>query len=128
MIEEPAETADVGRRFHLFFLYTFYLSAIGLASTVAVILVILLQMGYSATRNALSLMGLLSNLTGLLSFVLGIFVIISRFQPSGKLASGDGLPYEADHSQTVYYEGLFLWWVTLIAGIAIVIALFSACI
>ena len=45
-LEEPAQTSDVGRRFHLFFLGQFYLSAVAIVCILSVLFLFVLQCGF----------------------------------------------------------------------------------
>ena len=51
--------------------------------------------------------------------------ILWRFQPSGKLASGDALDWDADKSKVVYFQGMFLQIITLILLLAICLVGYS---
>ena len=124
--EDGSATSDVGMRFHLFFQAQFWLNALVLACLFANILGLLLCISRPRiVRNVKKVTLHVLELTQYIMLALWLAIVVVRFQPSGKEASGDNLAFEADKSNTVFYEGLFLWWSVIIIGFLIVFNYFA---
>ena len=119
--EEGSATSDVGRRFHLFFAAQFWINVVMLGCLLLNIFSLLMCLGKPRlVRNVKKVTLNLLELSQYALILLWIAIVVIRFQPSGKEASGDNLAFEADKSKTVYYEGLFIWWSAIIIGFLVV--------
>ena len=113
--ESGQATSDVGMRFHVFFTIQFTLSVVLLSCYFFAALVSLvpgLRLTLAVLRGIVSIKWVVS----FLMYLSWAVVIISRFQPSGKIATGDGLDSGVDKSKLVFYEGLMIWWSVVIVG------------
>ena len=97
-------SVDVGHRFHLFFLYMFYINAFQLCASIVSRLIWELGLSY----DLLDIIYKLVRLSFLAMTILWIIAFIWRFQPSGRYASGDHLAWEDDKSGYCYASGLFI--------------------
>jgi hypothetical protein len=97
-------SVDVGHRFHLFFLYMFYLACFQAIAGVLSRLLWDLGCSYELMR----ILSQLFQLSYLLMTIMWILAFIWRFQPSGRAASGDALGWEDDKDGYCYASGLFI--------------------
>lgn len=75
-------TVDVAHRFHLLFLFSFYVTAFNFVSMLVMVLL-------TPSISIIAMLVKLMQLAGFALTVLWIFGFIWRFSPSGRSASGD---------------------------------------
>ena len=114
--------ADVGYRFHLFFLMNFIFSILQMVNCQLFFLAIGFGGNYKFIRNVSSITNLVSTILGSLMGVMWLLAVVWRFQPSGTVASGDGLSWDEDKSKTVYFEGQFIAVVALLIAFVFILA------
>ena len=94
--DETGETAnsDVGRRFHFFFELNFYFSLTQLFLCLILLTTIHFNVRFRVISGLQTVTNTISDCCAITSAFLFFFAILWRFQPSGRLASGDGLAWD----------------------------------
>ena len=92
-------TVDVAQRYHLFFLFSFYILAFVMLSNFLFRISLELGLGNSLGRLILEL----TRLSGLAMLLLWILAWIWRFSPSGQVASGADQSWSDEHYGTLYH-------------------------
>ena len=114
-----SSTVDVARRYHVFFVCCFWITAFTILANFLFRLFHELGLGNSLGRLVIKL----SEFSGLALLVLWILAWIWRFSPSGRYASGADQDWNDSHYGSLYHSGLFIFIMFWLMVVVLVLSL-----